>query len=72
MERHGVCVYHGETFPDCDLRYPGDPNGEAAEVINCHCVLITDVLDDDQEIVDGKIVSVAVRPQKQAKQHQPM
>lgn len=29
-----------------DLRYPGDPNAPAREVINCHCVMIPDVAED--------------------------
>jgi hypothetical protein len=26
------------------LKYPGDPTAPASEVINCHCVLVPDVL----------------------------
>ncbi len=44
MARHGVRVRQGECFPDCNLRYPGDPNGSAKEVINCHCYLQVGVL----------------------------
>ena len=44
MARHGVRVRQGECFPGCNLRYPGDPNGSAKEVINCHCYLQVGVL----------------------------
>jgi hypothetical protein len=30
----------GESFPGCGLRYPLDPRGSAANVINCRCSLI--------------------------------
>lgn len=36
QEMHGEVVLADESFSN-GLEYPGDPNGEAAEVINCHC-----------------------------------
>lgn len=35
-------VFH--TIWGNDLRYPGDPSAPAKEIINCHCVLVLDVL----------------------------
>ena len=32
------------------LRYPGDPSAPAREVINCHCVLVPDVLEPGQTL----------------------
>ncbi len=63
MARHGVRVRQGECFPGCNLRYPGDPNGSAAEVINCHCYLQVGVLMPGEELdEDGRIVkSVATQ-----------
>ena len=46
----------GEYFPGSPLRYPGDPTAPASEVINCHCVLIPDVLMDGQMVVNGEKV----------------
>ncbi len=57
MARHGVRVRQGECFPGCNLRYPGDINGSAAEVINCHCYLQVGVLLPGEELdEDGRIV----------------
>lgn len=42
----GVKVPQDQPFVTIDgneLMYPGDPSAPAEEVINCHCVLITDV-----------------------------
>ena len=40
------------------LRFPGDPNAPAREVINCHCVLIPGVLLPDEELgEDGEVIS---------------
>ena len=38
----GVTIPQDEAFSN-GLMYPGDPSGDASEVCNCHCVLITDV-----------------------------
>ncbi len=57
MERHGKRVLQGQTFPDSVMRYPGDPNGSAKEVINCHCYLQVGVLLHDETLdADGNIV----------------
>ena len=46
----------GECFPGCNLRYPGDINGSAAEVINCHCYLQVGVLLPGEKLnEDGSI-----------------
>lgn len=57
MERHGKRVLQGQTFPDSVMRYPGDPNGSAKEVINCHCYLQVGVLLHDETLDEnGNIV----------------
>lgn len=57
IKRDGLWAMQGEAFPGSDMRYPGDPAGGAAEVINCHCVLVPDVLWDDEIITaDGRRV----------------
>jgi len=34
-----------ETFESCPgMLYPGDPNGEAKDVCNCHCSIIIDIV----------------------------
>ena len=52
----GKVALQGEYFPGSPLRYPGDPTAPAGEVINCHCVLVPDVLRDGQMVVDGRVV----------------
>lgn len=57
VERNGKWAMQGEVFPGSVMRYPGDPAGGAAEVINCHCVLVPDVLGEDETITaDGRRV----------------
>lgn len=41
---NGKKAPQGERFPGSVLRFPGDPEGPAHEVINCHCVLVPDVV----------------------------
>ena len=41
---NGKKAPQGERFPGSKLRFPGDPKGPAHEVINCHCVLIPEVV----------------------------
>ena len=41
---NGKAAMQGERFPGSVLRYPGDPDGRAADVINCHCVLEPHIL----------------------------
>lgn len=52
----GVVALQGEYFPGSPLRYPGDPTAPASEVINCHCVMVPDVLRRGQMVVDGRVV----------------
>ncbi len=67
MARHGVRVRQGECFPGCNLRYPGDPNGSAKEVINCHCYLQVGVLLPGEELdEDGRIVKSVAKQASQA------
>ncbi len=66
MARHGVRVRQGECFPGCNLRYPGDINGSAAEVINCHCYLQVGVLLPGEELdEDGKVRANEGAPTRQ-------
>ena len=46
------CALQGERFPGSVLRFPGDPEGPAADVINCHCVLEPHILRRN-EYIDG-------------------
>lgn len=55
-ELDGKVALQGEYFPGSPLRYPGDPTAPAHEVINCHCVMIPDVLRKGQMVVNGKVV----------------
>ncbi|MBR3797214.1 MAG: hypothetical protein IKK34_14480 [Clostridia bacterium] len=53
---NGKTVLQGDYFPNSQLRYPGDPTAPAREVVNCHCVLVPDVLMDGQQVVDGMVI----------------
>lgn len=54
--RHGLYAKQGECFPGSNMRYPGDPNGSAGEVINCYCALIPKVLLSTEYMdADGKV-----------------
>ncbi len=64
MARHGVRVRQGECFPGCNLRYPGDLNGSAKEVINCHCYLQVGVLIKDEQMTDGEAQRTQEREEK--------
>lgn len=52
VERDGKWAMQGDVFPGSNMKYPGDPAGGAAEVINCFCVLIPHVLRRGEN-VDG-------------------
>lgn len=49
---NGRSALQGQRFPGSVLRYPGDPDGQAADVINCHCVLEPHILRRN-EYIDG-------------------
>lgn len=48
LTKHGLLTHY--------LRFPGDPEAPAGEVINCHCVLVPVVLRPDETVQDGRIV----------------
>lgn len=53
---NGKVAMQGERFPGSVLRYPGDPNGRAEDVINCHCVLEPHILRRGERIdKDGRL-----------------
>ena len=58
----GKKAEQGEPFRTIwgnSLLYPGDPSAPAKEVINCHCVLVPDVLLPSQRIdTSGNVVEV--------------
>lgn len=56
---HGESVRHGERFSN-GLRYPGDPEGRAEEVIQCRCTTLQEPARDAQ----GRLIrtSVVARP----------
>lgn len=53
---NGKKARQGDYFTGSPLRYPGDPTAPAREVINCHCVLVPDVLMPGQEVINGEVV----------------
>jgi hypothetical protein len=53
---NGKKALQGECFPGSPLRFPGDPSAPAREVVNCHCVIVPDVLRDGQKVVDGRVI----------------
>ena len=53
---NGKSAMQGQRFPGSVLRYPGDPEGPAREVINCHCVLVPGLLRQGESIgTDGRV-----------------
>lgn len=67
MERHGKKALPSQVFPGSVMRFPGDPNGPAKEVINCHCIMVQHVLlqgetiDEDGNIIKAKALQTAPR-----------
>lgn len=54
---NGKAAMQGERFPGSVLRYPGDPDGRAEDVINCHCVLEPHILRRGYMVTDdGRVV----------------
>ena len=49
---NGKAAMQGERFPGSVLRYPGDPDGRAEDVINCHCVLEPHILRNGYRVTD--------------------
>ena len=47
---NGKCALQGDRFPGSVLRFPGDPEGPAREVINCFCVMVPNLLGPDEYI----------------------
>lgn len=47
---NGKSALQGERFPGSVLRFPGDPEGPAREVINCFCVMVPNLLAPDEYI----------------------
>lgn len=47
---NGKSALQGERFPGSVLRFPGDPDGPAREVINCFCVMVPNLLAPDEYI----------------------
>lgn len=58
---NGKKAMQGEPFVTSagnSLKYPGDPSAPASEVINCHCVLVPDVLLPGERLdAEGNVVS---------------
>ena len=53
---NGKAAMQGERFPGSVLRYPGDPDGRAEDVINCHCVLEPHILRRGYSVTeDGRV-----------------
>lgn len=56
MARHGKMAKQGECFPNSNIRFPGDPNGRAAETINCYCMIMPKVILSTEYVdADGNI-----------------
>lgn len=68
----GNITLFGTGFPVTQLRYPHDPNGRAAQVINCRCTTVpvqvkeTPVSRPVSHSIEQKIESVAVEAYKEA------
>lgn len=60
----GKWAKHGERFSGSILRFPGDPEAPAGEVINCHCVLVPKVLHPSETIDEnGNVTTGKEEPQ---------
>lgn len=63
---NGKWAKQGERFPGSILRFPGDPEASAGEVINCHCRLSPHVLLEGERIDEnGNLVESVLQSSRE-------
>lgn len=56
----GEEVEMGEQFPIVNLIYPGDPDGDPSEIVNCRCVAVPVIGDEGRLFGAGYIRSLSI------------